>query len=746
MIQQFAIAKTAIETDLETALAVLFDVICESTPISDTRYRVILVNGVPFIFMRPDRASPFLFFDRHAVTYFTSDDFFDTPEILRPFLRGCLHAARRVWVGHKRPGLDFDRGNFFVSRPWPEQGVLQNQTIVLLASPESADQKLPTRSLLVAAVGRKDEGLPINKDLEVDLRSHEAFVAGLAAVDLTRIPATPLIDPTVTTLQSTPPRQVSPGSLSYDQWKYRLHGTAQGHFLLSDIRGPQRIDGPAGSGKTLALVLKCLSVLKDEEKAKRRHHAAFVVFSEATRRKVLESFFLPLDSQGFHLESPASAQQSVAVTTLLAWSNEEIKQVVPPYSLLTEDAAVARRDQRSLVLEVLERYLAEWKGSLGSGLSPELTAALLHLTPTLVSMFQHEFGVVIKGMADGERRKYLALKRPRIALPCSTLEDRRFLYALFEEYKKALVEYGIVDLDDVAISHLKLLQMPLRPRRGFETVFVDEAHSFNPNEIAVLSLLVRETDAPKLILSVDLPQGLGDKGYDEGGLESIMLQDVKEDDVQPFSFPSSYRCSQQILTLATSVYGEGANFYRSIRVPSSLLSDRPAVESAHQPLARGYSNAVSMMNSVVTEADKMVSSLRCKRSDVLIVLLYDELFELIPPSLRSVSTTLLKKTDVEQETAARRAKHFVLSRAEHLHGLEYEGVLLVGASHGEVPRSDPFKDRGATAIYEIQQVVDKLYLAITRARRQVVVLYDRQPSFLLREAIRSGLLQEAQTA
>jgi superfamily I DNA/RNA helicase len=522
----------------------------------------------------------------------------------------------------------------------------------------------------------------------------------------------------------------------------RIEGSPQSTFIISNVSGPQRIDGPAGSGKTLALVLKCLSLLREAEKAKRPHHAAFVVFSESTRQKVLDSFFLPLDSRGFHLRSRTDNQQSVAVTTLLRWSNEEIKDIVPPYSLLTEDAAVARRDQRGVVVDVLQRYLSEWKTSLGGGLSPELTAALRELSPTLVSMFQHEFGVVIKGMAAGEKRKYLTLQRPKIALPCVTPDDRRFLYAMFEEYKKALADLGIVDLDDVAISHLKLLQMPLRPRRGFDTVFVDEAHSFNPNEIAVLSLLVRETDAPKLVVSVDLPQGLGDKGYDDGGLEAMMLQDVEGVEVQRFPFPSSYRCSQEILNLASFIYAQGGNFYKPIRVPSKLLSNRPAADAGIRPFIRGYPNAAAMMSSIVGEADRMAARLRCKRSDVLIVLLYDELFDMVPSGLHSVAAPLSRKTDVEQERVARRAKHFVLSRPEYLHGLEYEGVLLVGASHGEVPKSDPVKDHGATAVYEIQEIVNKLYLAITRARRQVGVLYDRQPSFLVREAMNAGILEK----
>lgn len=740
MSNDFAIAKTAIETDIEGAVSELFGLLSEAGQSTDHRFRCTTISAVPFLFGRPDHAFPFLFFHREGVGFYTSDDLLANPEILRPFLRGCLRAARDVWAGYKQPGLDFDEHNLFFRRPWPEQGSLRHQTIVLSAANGDATRALASRDLLIAAVGRRDEGLPPNNAIHLDTRSYERFLAALSKVDLTQVSSTQLKDRTVTTLTPVIRRPISPGSLSYDQWIRRLKDSPQGEFIFANLAGPQRIDGPAGSGKTLALVLKCLTVLGECEKAKQAHHAALVVFSEATRDKVLESFLLPLDSRPFHLRSRTTDEQSLTVTTLLRWSNEELEGVVAPYSLLTEDAAVARQDQIVMVTEILQKYFSKWRASIGSGLSPALTSVLTEMTPTLVSMVQHEFGVVIKGMADGEKRKYLLLRRPQIGLPCDTPEDRRFLYALFEEYKATLTAYGAVDLDDVAISHLKLLQMPLRPRRGFDTVFVDEAHSFNPNEIAVLSLLAREREAPKLVVSVDLPQALSDKGYDSGGLEAMLLHDVEGEEVKRFAFPSSYRCSQAILDLASSIYTYGANFYRPIRVPSSLLSDKVVSESGNHPFIRGYPSRVAMMASVVQHAERMTAVLRCRRSDVLIVLLYDELFELIPTNLRASSTQLLRKTDAENERVARRSKHFVLSKAEYVHGLEYEGVLLVGASQGDVPRSDPVRDRGATAVYEVQQVVDKLYLAITRARRQVGILYDRQPSFLLKEATDKGVL------
>ena len=139
-------------------------------------------------------------------------------------------------------------------------------------------------------------------------------------------------------------------------------------------------------------------------------------------------------------------------------------------------------------------------------------------------------------------------------------------------------------------------------------------------------------------------------------------------------------------------------------------------------------------------ADSLRAALHCLRSEVLIVILDEELWKMLPQSLLASSMQLRKASDHEQTLNAKRANHYVLARPEYLHGLEFEGAILVGVSKGVVPRLPLGGVSGAAAIYATQHAVDQLYLATTRARRGLTVLVDREPSALLRDAVDRGLV------
>lgn len=72
----------------------------------------------------------------------------------------------------------------------------------------------------------------------------------------------------------------------------------QRDFVERTLDVPHRIEGPAGTGKTLCLVLKCLNTLESAANEKREHRALFIAHSEATKRSI-ENLFAMNDSVAF---------------------------------------------------------------------------------------------------------------------------------------------------------------------------------------------------------------------------------------------------------------------------------------------------------------------------------------------------------------------------------------------------------------------------------------------------------------
>lgn len=685
---------------------------------------------------------------------FTSLNPSESIEHLRPFFRGVLRSAIAIWSKTRKQGIDFDLDGIFYRRPFSTKDDLWHQTLVFVDNPHHAklDKSMGLQDIVLMSFGSSNEGLPRLETFKTECKATVDSVLNLCTEWLTTVTPESLLTtkdnaevvPVVTTLKETH----VPAWLSYSQWMKTLEGTEQSKFITSPLSGPQRVDGPAGSGKTLSLILKCLYTLKEAARCDEPHHSALIVFSNETKQKIIEYFLAPLDEDGFYLKDRNDTnRQSLTVTTLLEWSRSELEPIVGSFDLPSNNASQARIDQFNLVKETLDNHLNFFLKGAKNAISNELRGLCEKgITPVLIRMFLHEFGVVIKGMADGSFRRYFALNRPLISLPCNKEADLRFIFALFEKYEELLHAYGVVDLDDVAVSHIKLLQMPLRREArqnlAFDSVFVDEAHSFNPNELAIFFLLTRRSELPHLVVAVDLPQALSDKGYEDGGLEKAIFEEIDATDQIPmtrFLLQDIRRCPQTILDLVSSIYVQGHAFLSPIRVPNALTS--PRVDVTKKPIAFEFQTQIDMMEAVLEIAEDMVSRLNCRRSEILIVLMHEGLDSEMPQRLASRSEMLTMRTDLDCEHRARKLNHFVIGKPEYLHGLDFMSVILVGVSSDEIPQLEHNQiGAGAAAIFETQRVIDLLYIALTRARTEASILYVKSPSFLLNNAFDNNLI------
>ena len=74
----------------------------------------------------------------------------------------------------------------------------------------------------------------------------------------------------------------------FEDWLPLLTENQQ-RFVTAPITGSYRIEGPAGTGKTLSLILKALQALRDAKLHDLDLHVAFVTHSDATKNAVLET-------------------------------------------------------------------------------------------------------------------------------------------------------------------------------------------------------------------------------------------------------------------------------------------------------------------------------------------------------------------------------------------------------------------------------------------------------------------------
>lgn len=519
---------------------------------------------------------------------------------------------------------------------------------------------------------------------------------------------------------------------NFDEWQHYIT-EVQRRFIEHDLKAPHRIEGPAGTGKTLSLVLKCIYGLRQAQNTQSEQRALFVAHSESTRKNI-EDMFHPELTRTVQKQNNPFALQSVKITTLHELCRDILRYEISDAELLDRDAFESKQSQ---LLYALEAFQEITKRDLESH-KPFMSASFLKFIEetdewAIAEMLQHEISVMVKGRAGDDLEKYKKLPRLKYGLPLENGGDKSFIFIIFQAYQRRLEESGQFDTDDVVLTALQNLDTPIwrrrREKEGYDCIYIDETHLFNINELSIFHRLTRNSGIFPIAYSADISQSLGDRGWNEVSLDQALMGDDDERDPGALStrFSSIFRCSPEIVNLAFSVTSSGAtlftNFDDPLAVASSAFTEEEEEKCAH-PAYKLLPNDEQMIDCAFTLADNITSQMRSTRGDVGIVVFDNQLFasaEKIARAGNKPVEVIKHRGDMELVRRARNSQRFVLSTADYVGGLEFDAVILVGVDKGRVPPkiSHDTPDSNNYVSYATHQ---RLYVAITRARYRIVVL------------------------
>lgn len=538
---------------------------------------------------------------------------------------------------------------------------------------------------------------------------------------------------------------------NFDEWLYYLTDAQKG-FIKRELTGPHRIEGPAGTGKTLCLVLKCISQLRLAKSTGAEHRALFVAHSVATRKSI-EDMFLP--ELGGHT-STAFDLQSVKITTLHELCGELLHYEISDSEFLDRDAFESKQSQLLYSVEALQEVIsADFNSHLAHMSNGFVTFLKTNDQWNVAEMIQHEISVVIKGRANEDLEKYKRLPKLKYGLPVENAGDKAFTYLIFKAYQRRLQTSGQFDTDDVVLSALHNLDTPIWRRRrgkeGFDSIYIDETHLFNINELSVFHQLTRQPDHFPIAYSADISQSLGDRGWSDVSFNDALLGDgdaSHHESSQQTIFKSIFRCSPEIVNLAFSVTSSGAtlftNFHDPLEAASSAFTEDEE-RKCLQPQYLFYPSDEGMIYSAFTLAEKFASEMGSTRAGVAIVVFGTELFSQTEKAARTSNKPieLLKhRGDMEIVRHARSSGRFILTTPDFVGGLEFDAVILVGVDKGRVPPALT-KDSSESDNFVSYATYQRLYVAITRARYRVAILgvKARGVSDVLANAVSHNILE-----
>lgn len=535
-------------------------------------------------------------------------------------------------------------------------------------------------------------------------------------------------------------------SLSFQNWLQKLT-LNQKAFVLSPSSIPCKIEGPAGTGKTLCLILKAINIYHTAVMDDGIFNIVFIVHSEALKEQVVTQINI---IHGNNIVSNDRRQSNVtlSVMTLQELSVQYLSDQISLTDILDEDAEESKIAQLLFIEDAVKYVMTTHYDVYKDIISDDFRIFLENESPeTKYQMFRHEISVLIKGRCNDNFEIYRSTPSLKYGIPISKPEDKDFVFNIYKHYQSQLSDSSVFDVDDIVITLTSRFDTPVWRRRrindGYDLILVDETHLFNMNELSVFHFLGKNDTKIPISFSFDSSQANGDRGWDSMGENAIINKFEESSKVNTI-----FRSSNSILNLAMSITSSGAtlftNFHNSLENSVSSFSESDESKS-RKPCYVLSLNDSEMIKDVFKFAEKMKTQLSCSRSEIAIIvfdnILYHE-FEKYCADNKRNTTFIKKRGDYALKQDAYRRNNFILSLPEYIGGLEFDGVIIAGADSERVPE----KNNNESNMYLKYIAHNKLYTAITRAKYQVQIfgLKSCGLSELFKTAVENELIDQVE--
>lgn len=540
------------------------------------------------------------------------------------------------------------------------------------------------------------------------------------------------------------------GHLSADDWYKARLTAAQRRFVDHPHTSSIRLVGPAGTGKTIALVVKCLRDLKQTSPSNQSQRFLFLTHASATA-EAIENLVLAMEPE-VGAEYLSSDKPKLVISTLYALANRQMRYDLDELTPVSLDGHEGRLFQADTLNEVIEQYkLGDWI-AYKSGCSAPFVAYMEAGHDSMERRFflwevLNEFACVLdaEGIRSGSARRdqYLSEKRKSWMMVLQTKEEREVVLALYDQFRLMLREMKAIGGDQMVTDFLNHLDSfkweATREAEGFDAVFVDELHLFNRQERMVFRHLLRSSERdPAVFMAYDAKQSPRDTFLKLPSAEAKQLdfwRDAKLGKVEKIELVEVFRYTPQIAhalaLIDESFPGQDLDEewpdYRGI----SKIEDGPL------PIVVTTQSTIATYTLVFQRARVLQRELG-KDGRVAVLCASNELFGnyLKYSDLRDSFVAITSRD--EASSIALSTRKFLFGMPEFVAGLQFDTVLLIDVNQDEVPE-------GPYSAAALRKFVSQVYLGASRAERRLEFYASREhggvSSLLTRAVLEKAVLE-----
>ena len=538
-------------------------------------------------------------------------------------------------------------------------------------------------------------------------------------------------------------------ALSTDDWYKSRLTDRQRQFVDHPLTSSVRLVGAAGTGKTLALVVKCVRELKKARSEGVK--ARFLFLTHATKSALdIENQVLAMEPE-LGIEFLGSDVPELVVTTLYALANRQMRydlDSLTPVSLDGHDGRAFQADLLNVVIQAFRH--GDWvvyKRACSEPFSAYMEAEETSMERRFFLWeVLNEFACVLdaEGVRSGtaRREQYLTERRKSWMMSLATKEEREVLLALYDSFRAQLREMRAIGGDQMVtdfLNHLDSFRWEATRRdEGFDALFVDELHLFNRQERLVFRHLLRSPEAsPTIFMAYDAKQSPRDTFLQLPSLEAKQLdfwRDAKLGKVEKIELVDVFRYTPQIAKVLALVDESFPG--QDLDEDWPTYSGISRLEDGPMPIACTLRSTVATYTITFQRAQQLQKDLG-KSGRVAVLCASNELFKRYL-DFKELRNSFLAVTSREEAAGvADSVRRFVFSMPEFVAGHQFDTVLLIDVNRNEVPE-------GPYAAAALRKFASQVYLGASRAERVLEVYASEEQgglSSIITRAVLGGALK-----
>jgi superfamily I DNA/RNA helicase len=299
-------------------------------------------------------------------------------------------------------------------------------------------------------------------------------------------------------------------------------------------------------------------------------------------------------------------------------------------------------------------------------------------------------------------------------------EDRKVVFAVFEQYKFEMMQKQWFDYEDFALLALRALEDD--DSSQYTHIVVDEAQDLSQAELSVITKLV-DSQTNSITLLTDAAQKIYDNGFTWKGV-GINIQG------RSHTLNKNFRTTVEIAEAAYTLLEKDTDFVQNSEdyvKPEQINKDQHGC----YPIYRRFGSLEEGTDYVVEEIKRLKEQTTCELSEMVILHPQQKFLRVIQERLNvhQIPNYIVTPKGFNHE-----AEEVKLCTMHSIKGLEARVVFILGLDEGNLPNAPPSSD-----IEAITQERKLLYVGMTRAKEWLYLISGRNPSRYLGEIDRRFL-------